>query len=394
MIKKVAPNSLMANIMLSLLTTAGLYFVLITAAMVTGLIEGLNLSRATAGYIVAANGYGASIGAFAAIFAIKRISWRPVSAVLLVMLMGWDIFSVFITDGDSLKYVRFAHGLTGGGLIGIGFSVIGRTKAPDRVFGMLLLIQYGFGGIGLMFLPKLVPVFGMPVIFLTLVGFSIVTLMALPFLPDYPPKKKAVENRGSGKSSIVPLTAALFAVFFFQTANMGLAAYIIELGKSEGLTTNSISTTLGIANWIAMSGAALVYVIGVKYGRFRPVMIGIIVTILGMAGFHYSEMGGVFFAANVVTGITWAFLIPYLLGLCSAFDTQGQLTALAGFFSKMGLASGPLIAALIVGDGNYSLIINMAIAGMVVCTIVVFGPVRLLDRKTSEIDLNSEKTAL
>lgn len=390
MIRKVAPNGLMADIMLSLLTTAGLYFVLITSAMVTGLIEGLDLSRDTAGYIVAANGYGASIGAFVVIFAIKRISWRPVSAVLLVMLMGWDILSVFMTDGESLKYVRFAHGLTGGGLIGIGFSVIARTKAPDRVFGMLLLVQYGLGGIGLMFLPKLVPAFGMPVIYFTLVGFSIVTLMTLPFLPDYPPKQKAVENKGEKKFPLIPLTAALFAVFFFQTANMGLAAYIIELGKSEGLTTNSISTTLGVANWIAMSGAALVYMIGVKYGRVRPVMIGIVVTVLGMAGFHYSEMDGVFFAANVVTGITWAFLIPYLLGLCSEFDTQGQLTALAGFFSKMGLASGPLIAALIVGDGNYTLIINMAIIGMVICTIAVFGPALLLDRKA----LRNEKTVL
>lgn len=390
MIRKTAPNSLMANVILSLLTTAGLYFVLITAAMVTGLIEGLALSRDTAGYIVAANGYGASIGAFLAIFAIKRISWRPVSAVLLVMLMGWDIFSVFITDGESLKYIRFAHGLTGGGLIGIGFSVIARTKAPDRVFGMLLLVQYGLGGVGLMFLPKLVPLFGMPVIFLTLVGFSVVTLIALPFLPDYPPKKSAVEKMAKGKFPIVPLAAALFAVFFFQAANMGLAAYIIELGKSEGLTTNSISTTLGIANWIAMSGAAFVYLIGAKYGRARPVMVGILLTILGMAAFHYSEMDGVFFGANVVTGITWAFMMPYLLGLCSEFDTQGQLTALAGFFSKMGLASGPLIAALIVGDGNYTLIINMAIIGMAMCTMAVFGPVLMLDRKALKI----EKAAL
>lgn len=104
-----------------------------------------------------------------------------------------------------------------------------------------------------------------------------------------------------------------------------------------------------------------------------------------MAAFHYSENERVFFWANVVTGMTWAFIIPYLLGLCSEFDTQGQLTALAGFFSKMGLASGPLIAAGIIGAGNFSLIINMAITGMVICGIAAFGPVVMLDRKNVKI---------
>ena len=385
-VKHVAPNGLMANILLSLLTTAGLYFILITSAMVTGLIEALSLSKATAGYIAAANGYGASIGAFLVIFAIKRISWRPVSAILLVMLMGWDILSIFMTSGDSLMIVRFLHGLTGGILIGIGFSVISRTAVPDRTFAMLLFVQYGLGGIGLMFLPKLVPLYGMPIIFMTLVGFSLVTLMSLPFLPAYPPKEKAaVQENSSGKAKIllVPFAAALFSVFFFQSGNMGLAAYIIELGKGEGLTTDSISTTLGIANWIAMFGAALVYVIGVKYGRLWPVTGGLVVTILGMAAFHYSESASVFFWANVVTGITWAFIIPYLLGLCSEFDTQGQLTALAGFFSKMGLASGPLVAAWVVGEGNYGLIINLAIIAMVICLLAALGPVLMLDRKNN-----------
>ncbi|NOZ43542.1 MAG: MFS transporter [Alphaproteobacteria bacterium] len=387
-IKPVAADGLMANILLSLLTTAGLYFILITSAMVSGYIEALSLSPDVAGYIAAANGYGASIGAFLIIFAIKHIPWRRTAAILLLLLIGWDILSIFMTSADSLMAVRLLHGLTGGMLIGIGFSVISRTAAPDRAFGMLLFVQYGLGGVGLMFLPRLVPVFGMPVIFITLAAFSVVTLMALPFLPDYPPRKKPVitgQQTGRKVLVLLPLSAALLAVFFFQAGNMGLAAYIIELGKHEGLTTASISTTLGVANWIAMSGAALVYFVGLRFGRTTPVMVGLVITILGIAAFHYSASAQVFFWANVVTGITWSFVIPYLLGLCSEFDSQGQLTALAGFFSKMGLASGPFIAAGIIGNGNYSLIINSAIAGIVVCMIVAVGPVVMLDRKNKKI---------
>ena len=53
----------------------------------------------------------------------------------------------------------------------------------------------------------------------------------------------------------------------------------------------------------------------------------------------------IYFVANSVTGITWGFVIPYLLGLAATFDKYGQMAALAGFVSKIGLASGPLIAS-------------------------------------------------
>ncbi len=49
-----------------------------------------------------------------------------------------------------------------------------------------------------------------------------------------------------------------------------------------------------------------------------------------------------YWLANVGVGITWSFIISYLLGMCSDFDQTGQTAALGGFASKMGLASGPL----------------------------------------------------
>ena len=57
------------------------------------------------------------------------------------------------------------------------------------------------------------------------------------------------------------------------------------------------------------------------------------------------------------------------------------MAALSGFFSKMGLASGPMVAALTLTTGDYSLIINMAIIGILLCALAVFMPARLLDRQ-------------
>ncbi len=84
---------------------------------------------------------------------------------------------------------------------------------------------------------------------------------------------------------------------------------------------------------------------------------------------------------NVLWGVGWAFVISYLLGMCSEFDSTGQMAALGGFASKMGLASGPAVAAVLVGDSNYALLINVAVCGLAMCLLAMFFPARALDRE-------------
>jgi hypothetical protein len=67
--------------------------------------------------------------------------------------------------------------------------------------------------------------------------------------------------------------------------------------------------------------------------------------------------------------------------MCSAFDETGQMAALGGFASKMGLASGPLVGALLLGEDNYGVIINIAIVGLIVSTAIVIAPAMSLDRR-------------
>jgi len=59
------------------------------------------------------------------------------------------------------------------------------------------------------------------------------------------------------------------------------------------------------------------------------------------------------------------------------------MAALGGFASKMGLASGPAIAAMIVGEDNYGLVINVGIVGLIICLLVFIAPALVLDRKSA-----------
>lgn len=373
---------MMARIFLAFLSTAGIFYVNILPALVDGLITALGFSNQQAGSVASANLYGAALGALLIVFLIKKLNWRWMAVLFLAGLISIDLASIYVTQANTMVALRFADGFIGGMLVGTGFSVIARTQGPDRTFGVLLFVQFGLGGLGVMTLPGLVDQFGTKVLFLTLIAFSTVTLLMLPFLPEYKVDEEAVAQRklDHGKIKVRPLVMTLLAIFLFQAANNALYAYIIGLGEFFGQQGAMITTTLGMAAWLGLVGAGLVVVISDRFGYLKSLLAGMLVTIVGTWAFLYSDVGWIWITANCLIGITWAYTISYLLGLASRFDATGQMAAMGGFASKMGLASGPAIAAMLLGENNYPLITWAAVVGLVLSLLIVLLPARMQDR--------------
>lgn len=388
-IKKVPEEGILAAVLLSFMATAGLFYVNLGGAFLSAFVDGMGLSREAAGYVDSANKYGAAFGALMAAFAVGRLPWRKTIYFCFAIMIAIDFLSMQITAENFMIGMRFMHGTIGGFSVGMAFGVIARTKSPDRVFGMLLFIQYTFGSVGLFTVPRMVEALGHSAVFYALICFTTLALLMVPFVGDYKIKTSSVEGGtaadGAGvvplyKKYAGPFMLALFAVFLFQASNMGVAVYLIELGKSVGMAASEAGDVLGVAGFISIAGGALVYFIGTRYGRVRPLMLGLVITVIGTYAFHWSDNSTIYFVANAVTGTLWGFLIPYLLGLVSSFDNVGRMAALAGFISKLGLASGPFIAAKLVGEGNFGIIINFAVVGLILCAVAAFIPARTCDK--------------
>jgi predicted MFS family arabinose efflux permease len=384
---KVTPDSMLARVLLAFLTSAGLYYVNIMPALVDGLKVGLGFSNKHAGLVGSCNVYGAACGAFLIAFLVRRIRWRSAAHWLLFGLISLDLFSMLVKNPFALMGTRYLHGFVGGMLVGVGFWIIARTKAPDRTFGMLLLVQVLAGGLGVMSLPLLVPRFGTNILFVALIFFSVTTLLMLQFLPDYAeqaPAPRAQGAPGSDRLNLKPLLLALFSVFFFQAANMGLYAFMIGLGKNHGLELAFVSQTLGMASWVTVLGAVLVIVLSTRFGIFKPILIGMLLSMIGTFALNYCEAKWIWIAANFGTGIAWNFLISHLLGMCARFDRTGQTAVWGGFASKMGLASGPMLYSFVVGAGNYAVLITISIAMLALATVASAIPAWMLDKQAAQ----------
>ena len=366
-------SSFIAAILYSILATAGLFYVNLGGAFLSAFVDGLGVERDTAGFIVSANKYGAAFGALIATFIVKNVEWRKAVRLLFIGLIVFDLISTQITNPNILILVRFIHGTIGGLSVGIGLSIIARTYNPDKIFGMLLAVQYSFGSIGILAVPRLVDAYGQGALFATLICFTLMTLIILPFIPDVDSNNETSTTKSNFYQ--IPLSGllvlSLCCLFLFQAANMGVADYAFELGKDIGLDKNEISNLLTIANFISILGGVLVYIIGIKFGRTIPLCFGICTAAVFTYLLHYSDNVNNYFIANTMTGIAWGFTIPYLLGLCATFDKFGQMAALAGFISKLGLASGPLIGALFIMTQGFSFIINLATIALIIA--LLFG---------------------
>ncbi len=289
---------------------------------------------------------------------------------------------MLIITPNALIAFRFAHGVIGGALVGTGFSVIARTLSPDRTFGVLAVH------------PVRAWRSRQPVH--TAAGADLwrqrtfhfadhvqrVHIDHAPVLDQYPVdhEKQRAHREASGRVPLVPVALVLLSIFLFQAGNNGLFAFIIGLGKTSGLSLEFITGTLAAGGWIGLFGALLVIVIHTRFGRTIPLAVAMLATVGATWALHYSTNGSVFLAANVLVGITWAFVMSYLLGLAAAFDRTGQMAALGGFASKMGLASGPLVGGLLLGDDNYALIINIAVVALIFSMIASVIPAIHQDR--------------
>lgn len=377
-------DSWMASIFLAFLSSAGLYYVNIFPVIVDALMAGAGLSAEQAGQITFSNTIGAVIGAFCISWFIRYIPrWKQAAAVLLCCSIGMDMLTIQLANLDLLVPLRLVHGILGGALVGLGFAVIARSGIAGRSYSMVLLVQYTGGALGLLLLPELVAEHGTYVPFYALITFSLITLLMLPLIADYPLPQQAETHSDAEAAKkpalpIGPIIVTLVALFCFQFANMALFAFIFDLGKSFALPLGFISKTLFWANLIAIGGAALASVTGQRLPLAGPLAAALLITLVGLAMFVFSNIKPVFILANVLTGVTWAFCVPYFLTMASRFDSAGQMGAFGGFASKCGLACGPLVAGyFITGGGTYTQLIIIATLVLAVCLAAIPAAAKL-----------------
>ncbi|HTO57446.1 MAG TPA: MFS transporter [Pseudomonadales bacterium] len=378
---RLAPNGLAARIVLAILVAVGILYANFGPLIVSGLAHH-DFTSAGAGYLLSVNLYGTALGGMLIVFFVRRVPWRVAGAVLMLVVLATDIGSLWLSDPQTLQIVRFAHGVAGGASMGIFGSVIARTTSPERTFALTIVIQLVLGGLATALLAPIVVASGVAVIWICLIVFTTVGLVLLPWLDAYPAREPDPTNDSGEvrRGPWVAIALGCVALFAYQAGQMSTFAYVIELGERHRLGADFVGTTVAIGQWVGGPAGLFVAWWSTRSGRLLPGAIGALLTSASSA-FFLAPGEFAFFVANVGLGVFFTVTIPYLLGVVAEMDNSGQIAALGGFVSSLGLATGPAIAATVLGDQQYDRVVLFAVIALATTAVAVLSPARTLDRR-------------
>jgi predicted MFS family arabinose efflux permease len=374
------------GLLLAAITATGTLAIVLIPVIVDGLITGTGLSAQQAGIVVSCGAYGSTGGTVLALVANGRLPWRKVMGTLLVIMVLAEAISTRLGSFSTLLVVRALHGLAAGFLTAVGYSLISRTTARDRTFALVFVVQSLIQGVALLLLPRLTVKHGAAPTFIFLVVANLTALIALKWVPEPAQpyaqggSRPSPQARGarflSWPVAIIPV---LMAVLLFQAFNNILATYLFDIGRTQGLSSDLIGRELATSIWLSLGGGLLAAWLRVRFGRMAPLAAGLMVAGLSAVALHTTD-GTLYLVANCGLAVTWTFVIAYLYGVGAALDPDGQATIAVTVMSKIGLACGPLVAALLLRGVDYSSIILIAVIGLVGVMACILPVALRLDR--------------
>jgi len=347
---------------------------IVQPGFVQGLVQNLHFDDQGAGYAASIEVWGITATTLVMTFLAHRFNWRTVITGSLLLVAVANAACIGVHSKEVFVALRFVAGAGAGSLISLSFTTVGLTENPDRNFGYLIMWVLLYGAIVLYLMPAAYALSGMTGV---LLFFAVFPLTALPFVKMFPTGGAAAAtveadavNLSSGLKSL-----ALLAMFTYFVAQGVAWAYLFLIGTAGGLNEQQVATGLTLSQVAGVAGALLPALVGNRYGRWRPLTIGIVggaVCLLFLIG-QFQYLPFIFWVC--LYNFFWNMTHPYLLGSMASFDRRGRVVVLAIAAQMLGLAVGPALGASVIAPGQYASVNYIAIVMFAFSWVCILPPV-------------------
>lgn len=330
---------------------------IVQPGFVQGLVAYFRFSEQEAGYVASAEMWGIALTTVLMSFLASRVNWRHALLFSVVVVALGNFASLAAEGAASFGWWRFITGLGSGTLISLSFTMIGLTANPDRNFGFLIMGVLTYGALGLWLMPSAFGIFGMQGV---IIFFALFALSALPLLRYLPTSgEEHVQIEADAVDLPRGLRAMAVATMFIYFLGQGVVwAYLFLIGTNAGVSEQDVANGLTLSQFAGIAGAMAAALVGKRFGRVIPLSLGIFAGILPLT-FLFGKFVSVEYAVVVcIYNFAWNMTHPYLLAAMASFDRGGRLVVHAVGGQMLGLAIGPALAALAIGDHDYTRVLQ------------------------------------
>ena len=365
-----SPRSLFAAIYLGVIGAA---VFIVQPGFIQGLVQLYGFSEQQAGYTASAEVWGIALTTVTMALGGHRLSWLRILRCSIVIFALGNLLSLVTRDVIAFSFLRFLTGIGAGGLISLSFTIIGITRLPDRNFGYLIMGVLTYGALGLWALPTALDTVGMTGLIVFFALFAASGWACLPHMPDSGEEHLQVEEDAVDLAGIFRLfaIAAMFTYFFAQGV---IWAYLFLIGVNGGVSEQGVANGLMLSQFLGIGGAFVAAMAGRRFGRIIPLTIGILGGALVLV-YLYGQFTALVYAVTVcVYNFAWNMSHPFLLAGMASFDRHGRVVVYAVAAQMLGLAVGPAFAASLLGEGDYSRVINAGIGLFLLSYLLILIP--------------------
>jgi MFS family permease len=357
---------------------------IVQPGFVQGLVESLGFDDRSAGYAASIEVWGITATTLLMTFFAHRFNWRKVIAASLILVALSNLLCIGVHDKTMFVLLRFLAGAGCGSLISLSFTTVGLTSNPDRNFGYLIMWVLSYGAVVLYLMPAAYALSGMagPLLF-----FAAFPLAALPFVSAFPVNADTTAAVEADAINLPPAlkSLALAAMFAYFVAQGVAWAYLFLIGTAGGLSEQHVATALTLSQIAGVAGALLPAMVGSRFGRWRPLTVGIIggaVALTFLIG-HFEYLPFILWVC--VYNFFWNMTHPYLLGSMASFDRRGRVVVFAVAMQMLGLAIGPALAASVISPSHYDRVNWLAIGFFLISWICILPPVLAQQRSGQRV---------
>jgi len=341
----------------SVIGTITLMPLLILPAMIGVLVDETILTETQAGLSASIYFLGGAVVAVLMALRMHRLDLRRVATIALVLAALGDLASGFIANEmASFMTARFITGIGTGAAYTATLGAFARLQDVDRGYAMFVTLQFLISGLGLYLLPVYSSLLGVSGLFVVLATLDLTGALLSSRLPG-PALNGDSEPRLQNEIHVLLAGATILGILgfaIFEAANTAQFTFVERLGVALDFTDRQVGTALLVASLVGIPGAFSIVFLGDRLGRVAPLSFGIAVGIGGLFVLMESNQFMPYMAGLSMIGFSWAFCLPYIQGLLASLDRNGSAVAAGAATSTIGGATGPGIAALVVGGGNYS----------------------------------------
>ncbi|MFM0341784.1 MFS transporter [Paraburkholderia fungorum] len=369
-------NRLPAIAAMVTMSNLGALTMLMTPAFIAGYLSSGWLTGTQASTLTSVELAGMTIAVILTSLVIARVDRRACLGVGLLVAAVGHLASILVASYPLLVIIRTVAGIGIGITYTVAVAALSATRSPDRNFGFAITSNQ----LSVTLLLALLSWFGLDHGYRVVIGvvlvFTLLMGLGIVWFPRAAPVRSAAESNVGMQvsSSTLPGVLGLAGMFLFLVAVGEVWPIVGPIAQSHGIGSAAVGSALAIAGLAGIAAGLLVSLIGSRFGRLAPLIVGTLGLACAMLTLLVASDGQSLVLSTSLIMFFWIFSIPYYLGSQSALDPSGRLAVLSSAMMPFGLAAGQALANYTtIGAGYSSTIVSSAATFALALTATLIG---------------------